>query len=184
MENVKVSDVMTRDPITVKPDTSLLDCAKKMVKKKIGSLLLVRDKKLVGFISRKDILWAIVKKSAADLSKIRAIDISPKKIATTKPSALVSEALQKMKRLKFQTLPVIFEGKLVGMITVKDILIFNPEIYPEIEEFSKIREEAEKLKRVEKAKQIREGICEECGNYDVLYKVHGNLICESCKDNI
>lgn len=184
MESVRVSDVMTRDPITTKPDTSLLDCAKKMVKKKVGSLLLVNGKKLVGLISRKDILWALVKKSSSDLSKIKAIEISPRKIATIKPSATVHEALAKMKSLKFQTLPVIFEGNLVGMVTIRDILSFHPEIYPELKEFDQIREEADKLQRVKKAKLINEGICEECGNYDILFKVHGNLLCESCKDKI
>jgi len=184
MEEIRVSDVMTRDPIVTKPDTNLLECAKKMVRKRVGSLLLVENKKLVGFISQKDILWALIKKSKADLSKIKAIDISVKKIGTIKPSATIKEAMDKMKKLKFQRLPVIFEGKLVGMLTAKDILNFNPEVYPELEEFAKIREETEKLKRVQKAKQVREGVCEECGNYDLLYMINGTLLCESCKDNI
>ena len=46
---------MTREPVIVKPDINLLDCAKKMVRKRVGSLLLVEKKKLVGFISEKDI---------------------------------------------------------------------------------------------------------------------------------
>ena len=97
MEHIFVSDVMTRDPITAKPDTNLLECAKQMVRQKVGSLLLVEKKKLVGLISEKDILWALVKKSKEDLSKIKAISISPKKIATIKPSATVKETLEKMK---------------------------------------------------------------------------------------
>ena len=184
MENLLVSDLMTRDPIIIKPETNLLDCSKKMVKKRVGSLLLVENKILVGFISRKDILWALVKKSKQDLSKIKAIDISPKKIATIKPTASIKEALEKMKKFKFPTLPVIFNKNLVGLVTIRDILNFNPQLYPELSEFEQIREEAQKLKRLEKAKKKREGICEGCGNYDLLYMVHGNLICESCKDNI
>ena len=80
MGSVLVADVMTREPITAKPDDTLFDCAKKMVRKKVGSLLLVKDGKLMGFVSQKDVLWALIKKSKADLSKIRAIDISPKKL--------------------------------------------------------------------------------------------------------
>lgn len=67
MEHIFVSDVMTRDPITAKSDTNLLECAKRMVRKRVGSLLLVEKKKLVGIISEKDILWALVKKSKEDL---------------------------------------------------------------------------------------------------------------------
>jgi len=184
MNQIVVSDIMTRDPITAKPDTNLLECARKMVRKRVRSLLLVDKKVLVGFIAEKDILWALVKKSKQDLSKIRAIDISPKKLATIKPTATIKEVLTKMKKTKFDRFPVIHEKRLVGMLTAKDILNFNPELYPELEEFSRIREEAKKLKRLKKSKEVKEGVCEECGNMDVLYRVHGNLICENCRDSM
>ena len=186
MENILVADVMTREPVTAKPEDDLLKCAKKLVKKKVGSLLLVNKKKLIGFIDERDILWALVKKSKKDLSNIKAIDISPKKIITIRPSATVKEAINKMKKLKFERLPVINNNQLVGIITAKDILNFHPELYPELEEFAKIREEVKKLKRIKKAKERSpvEGICEECGETDFLYRVHGMLICESCRNSI
>jgi CBS domain-containing protein len=186
-EDILVADIMTREPVSVKPDENLLECAKKMVKRRVGSLLLVDKKKLVGFIDQKDILWALIKKSKEDLSKIRAVDISPKKIAVIKPTLSIRKAIQKMKKLKFERLPVIHEKELVGIITTKDILNFHPEFYPEVEELSNIREESKKLKRIQKAKHrdfMHEGICEECGNVDILHRVHGMLICESCKNSI
>ncbi len=184
MENITVADIMTRTPITTSPETSLLECAKKMVRKNVGSLIIVENKKLLGFISDEDILWAIVKKSKKDLSKIKAIDISPRKIITIKPTAGIKEVIDRMKRGKFERLPVVTNGELVGMVTVKDILNFHPEVYPELEEFARIREESEKLKRIKKARDYpekNEGICEECGNVEMLYEVEGVLICESCK---
>ncbi len=188
MENILVADVMTRNPVTASPNETLFDCAKKMVRGKVGSLLLVKDKKLVGFISQKDILWALIKKSnAADLSKIKAIDISPKKIAVVKPTSTLKEAIDKMKKLQFERLPVVESGNMVGIITVKDILGFHPDIYPELEEFIQIREEQEKLKRIKKSKDFavtEDGICEECGKRDSLYRVHGMLICDSCRGSI
>ena len=182
MENIRVSDIMTRDPISVTPETNLLECAKKMVRKRVGSLLVIDKKKLVGFLSTSDILWALIKKTKKDLSVIKAIDISPKKIATTKPSTNLKEALEKMKKVKFNSLPVIHEGKLAGLITLTDILTFHPEIYPELGELAQIRGEEEKLKRFQKANKIQEGICEECGNYDMLNLADGRLMCESCKE--
>jgi len=185
MKNILVSDVMTREPIVIKPETNLLECSKKMVRKRVRSLPILNKKRLVGFVSQKDILWALIKKSKNDLSKIRAIDVSPKKIATIKPSSKLEEAFKKMKNLKFERLPVIQDGKLVGIISMKDILNFNPEIYPELDEFEQIREETEKLKRIKKAKDrksLHDGICEECGNQDLLYRFNGMLVCESCKE--
>lgn len=183
MGRILVSDVMTRDPITIKPNSNLLDCAKKMVQKKVGSLLLVEKNRLVGFISHRDILWALIKKSKKELSTIRAIDISPKKIAKISPTRTIEEVIDKMKKLKFKKLPVIHENKLVGLITVKDVLNFNPEVYPELEEFSRIREEANKLQRIKKRDETSEGICEECGNYNILHKFNGILICETCQNS-
>ena len=87
-----------------------------------------------------------------------------------------------MKKVKFNSLPVIHEGKLAGLITLTDILTFHPEIYPELGELWQIREEEEKLKRFQKANKIQEGICEECGNYDILSLNDGRLICESCRE--
>ena len=109
MEEIPVASIMTREPISVKPETNLFECAKKMVRKRVGSLLLVERKRLVGFISQKDILWALIKKSKDDLSQIKAIDISQKKIATVKPTTTIQEAIKKT---------------IIGMIT-KKLLDFN-----------------------------------------------------------
>lgn len=187
MENVIVADLMTRTPITIGPKKSLHDAAKIMVKKRVGFIPIVDNKKLVGILSQKDILWAILKQPKQDLSKIKVIDISPRKIATIKPSANLKETIEKMKKTKFEKLPVILNGKLVGIITSKDILSFNPAAYPELEEIKQIREESEKLKRIKLAKERKsfyEGVCEECGNFETLFKINGVLMCDSCRNNI
>jgi len=184
MKIILVADIMTREPVIVSPNTNLLDCAKTMVKKNVGSLIIVDKKRLVGFISQKDILWALTKSPKGDLTKIKAIEISPKKIAIIKPDSTIKDAIEKMNKLKFERLPVVHENNLVGVITAKDILNFHPEVYPEIEEFAKIREESEKLKRIKEAGRKREGICEECGNQGILMHYNGMLVCESCRDAI
>jgi len=184
MKNVIVADVMTRDPVTIPPESNLLECAKKMVKKKVSSLLIVEKKKLIGFISQSDILWALTKKSAANLKNVKAIEISPKKIITIKPEANISFVIEKMKKTKFEKIPVLQNNEVVGIITAKDILNFNPELYPEIEEFSKIKQESEKLRRIKEAEKRREGVCEECGNHGILFKANGMLVCENCCNKI
>jgi len=184
MKNVLVSDIMTRNPISISPETTLINCAKIMVQKRTGSLLLVESKKLLGIISRKDILWALVKK--ANLSTTRAIDISPRKIATIKPTRTLDYAIKKIKMLKFARLPVIHHGELVGLITLKDIFHYNPALYPEMAEYNQIREWDEKVARLEKARgrEIMEGVCAECGNRDVLVDFNGVLVCEFCADSM
>jgi CBS domain-containing protein len=183
MNRVLVSDIMTRQIASVDPDTNLLECAKKMIRKRIGSLVLVKDKKLKGFISTQDILWAIVKKSRQDLSQIKASDISPRKLVTIKPDATIEEAVDKIRRFKFHRLPVVKNGEVLGLVTLRDILNFYPELNVHLKEANHIAEETEKMKRLEEAKErvaFRDGICEECGNRDALYRVNGALVCASC----
>jgi CBS domain-containing protein len=184
MENVLVADVMTRNPITISPDKSLYDATKIMIRKRVGSLPIIDKKKLVGIITKKDVLWALLKKPRAELAEIKVMDISPRKLAVIKPSATMKEAFEKMKKTKFEKLPVVLDKELVGFITARDILMYSPEVYPELEEFAKIQEEKEKLMRVRKArerKSLYEGLCEECGEMSPLYKLNGILMCENCR---
>jgi len=62
MERITVAEIMTQEPVIIDPEKNLLECAKSMVRKHVGALVLVKDKKVVGFLSQKDILWALVKK--------------------------------------------------------------------------------------------------------------------------
>lgn len=187
MKNTLVADIMTREPVTARADTNLLECARIMIRKNVGSLPLVEKKNLIGFISQRDVLWAIVKNPKGDLGKIMARDLSAKKIATFKPETTLDEAIKRMNKLRFDRFPVTRGKELIGIVTSKDILNFHPEIYPELEELSEIREAQEKLKRIRTSKDLavtEDGVCEECGKRDMLYRIHGMLICDSCRSSI
>ena len=187
MKKITVADIMTREIISVKPTASLLDCAKTFVKKRVGSLVVIEKKRLMGIITQKDILWALTKKSKKELSNIKVIEISRRKIATIRPTATLEETLRKMKHLKFRRLPVVHGSEIVGMLSIRDILTYNPQIYPELNELKQIREEAEKLKRIKKARNreyMHEGICEECGVTDILQRIDSRLLCTTCTNLI
>jgi CBS domain containing-hemolysin-like protein len=154
-----------------------------MIKNRVNSLILADKKTMKGFIATRDILWALLKKSKAELSKIEAIEISPKKIITIKPTATVEEAIKKMKKSKFHRLPVTENGELLGIITISDVLSFYPQASSELSELDFIREESKKIKRVQQASGreiVKDGICEECGERGPLYRENGMLVCASC----
>ena len=188
IRNLRVSDVMTRNPVTISPDMDAIKCARTFIKKRVGSLILVEDKKIRGFLAEKDIIWALTKKPSKELRKIKAKDIASRKVKTVKPTVDLATALRIMKKTGYRRLPVVYKGNLVGMVTVKDILRVEPDLYANISDVMGIKEEAEKLKRHEtmadKPESLRQGICEECGNYDWLYKVDNRVICESCMDEM
>lgn len=176
---VQVGDLMTRNFIHTSEETNLKECSKFMVKKKVGSLIICgKDKKLRGILTEKDILWAIVKKSKKDLDKILAKDLMKRKVVTIKPSADMVDALQKMKKKKVRRLPVIENKKVIGMLTIKDLLRIDPGLFEFIAETQKIREETEKLKK--RGLQEKEGICEECNQPGNLYLDTGVWVCDEC----
>ena len=183
MNRVLVSDLMARDPVVEDPDATLLECARKMLKKRVSSLILTENKWMRGFITIQDILWALVRKPNHDISEIKASDISPRKVVTIKPEAGIEEAAKRMKKYKFYRLPVVKNGNVVGLITMNDLLGFYPELHKEFRDLKDIREETGKIKGLWGARELavsRDGICEECGERRPLYRMNGMLVCASC----
>ena len=179
---IAVGDLMTRNFIWVSPDTDLKKCAKTMVKKRVGSLI-IKEKdsdKLRGILTEKDIIWAVVKKSKKDLQNIQAKSLMKRKVVTIKPSADLSEALKKIKKKKIRRLPVVENKKVIGMLTTKDIFRIDPGLYELISQNTKIKEETEKLQRSKIKHQRKQGICEDCGEEDLLYKDGAMWLCPQC----
>ncbi len=180
---VKVGDIMTRNFITANPKISIKDAAKLMTKKRVGSLILTEKEELKGILTEKDIIWALSKKSKKDLADVKAKDICTKKITTIKPSADITSAIKLMRKKKFRRLPVVLKKKVIGYLTLKDILRIQPELFEiarEHKALTEIKEESQKIKRKQEAKPFKEGLCEECGNFNLLYNEDGQLICEDC----
>lgn len=183
MRRISVGDIMTRNFVALDPKASLHDCAKKMAREHVDSLLLTQDKKLVGILTSRDILWAITKKPGLDLNKVRGIEIAAKKLAVIKPSADISQAIEKMRASNFRRLPVISEGEILGVITVKDILAVEPELYAEMRSLMEVREEHIKREKIGRPYPI-EGLCENCGALSELLRVEGQLLCPDCRDEL
>ena len=179
---IRVGDIMTRNFISISPEVSLRKAVKLMVKKRISSLILKEGGILKGILTQKDILWALTKKE--NLKGIKAKDVCTKKITTIRPSADIYDALKLMKKRKFRRLPVVIKKRLVGYLTLKDILKIEPELFEIVKENYAIKEHKEKIKRKETEQSLDEGLCEECGNFDILYNIDGRLICESCRDEM
>jgi len=177
---IKVGDLMTRNFVHIKPDTNLKECAKTMIKKRVGSLIIKEDDKLKGIITEKDVVWAVVKKSREAFKDIKAKDIMKRKVVTIKPSADIIEAMRRFKKKKIRRLPVVENGKLIGMLTTKDILRIDPGLFQILAETMKIKEETAKLNRSSIDAPRQQGSCEECGEFDILYHDGAQWLCEQC----
>ncbi|MBI2630212.1 CBS domain-containing protein [Candidatus Pacearchaeota archaeon] len=179
---IKVGDIMTRDFIFASPESSLRECAKRMIQQKVGSLVIQDKGKLFGVLTERDIVYAFTKKPK-ELDKIQAKSLARKKVVKIKPSADLDEALKKMKKTKYRWLPVAVNNKVLGFLTLKDILRIEPNLFEAVREIMQIREEQQKYKRLKKLGKrifIKSGLCEECGSYGALFQSDGKLLCENC----
>jgi len=178
---IEVGEVMTRDFVSARPDILVLSAVKLMVKKRVGSLVLEENGDLKGILTEKDIMWALSKKK--DLGNVRANEICTRKITTIKPGADIYDAIVLMRKKKFRRLPVTVNKKVIGYLTLKEILKIQPELFEIAKEGYNLKWPLNKKKDRE-GEAIKEGICEECGNIDILYFEEGRLICEECKDEM
>ena len=125
---VSVADAMTQKPVTISPEVVLKNCAAMMKKGNIGSLIIKDKNKLQGILTE----WDVVRKVVADgkdPNKLKASDVMVKNLVTISPNKDVYEAIVKMRDNDIRHLPVVKDNKLIGFLTLKDILKIQPELF-------------------------------------------------------
>lgn len=124
-----VSDWMTKKVYVAAPDNSISDAVSLMKGKGIKHLPVLKDDKLKGIISDRDIKeYTPSKASTLDifelhylLAKTKVKEIMKTNVISTAPDAPVEEAAMVMHDQNIGCLPVLEQGKLVGIISDKDI---------------------------------------------------------------
>ena len=115
-----VSSVMVKDVFTVPKTMQLDEVAKIMLEKGIGSLPIVDDDdKMIGIVSKADFVTLAV---GIAFDKITVKEIMSDDLISVSPSERLVHARRQMIEFKVGRLPVIEEGKLVGMLTSKDLM--------------------------------------------------------------
>lgn len=111
-----VKDIMSKEPITITPETTVLEAEKLLSINKIGRLIVLQDNNLVGLLTDGDLV--VEHDLQASIKKFMSTDI-----ITIKEEATVREAARILSDHKIGGLPVVNnENKLVGIITAEDIV--------------------------------------------------------------
>ncbi|MEK6922563.1 MAG: CBS domain-containing protein [Nanoarchaeota archaeon] len=122
---IKVSQAMSRHPVITSKDELLPKAARKMLSNNVGCLVVKENNKLVGIITEKDIVEGAVGKEL-DIKKTKIKDVMSTGMITITPDADLHDAIKKMLREDVRRLPVIKNGKLVGLLTIKDVVRTEP----------------------------------------------------------
>jgi len=127
---MQVSQRMTKNPITVSPETPVPEAREKMKKENVHRLPVIdKNNKLIGVITEKDILYASPSKAttldvyeiSSLLSKLQVHTVMTKEIISVTPETTLEEAARLIADNKIGGLPVIDKKILVGVITESDL---------------------------------------------------------------
>ncbi len=116
--------LIIRDVYTVTPDTTIEEADRIMREKNITGLPVVEGDKIVGIITIRDIRFY---QNHGDTS-IKVSELMTKDVITAEEGITLEEAIKIMHRHRIEKLPIVKDGKLVGLITAKDIL--KRKMYP------------------------------------------------------
>ena len=124
MLNKKVKEIMTTDVITTTSDIDVVYAFEKLMKHKISSLPVVEDDKLIGIITATDVGHNLILDKYELGTSVEEIMI--KSVSTISPEDSIETAIKAMKDGAssgiLNQLPVIEDGKLIGIISDGDII--------------------------------------------------------------
>ncbi len=179
MEKIRIRDIMNHSPVMISRKASVLDASKEMKSEKVGSIIVVEDGKPIGILTESDILRKIVAEEK-NPAEVTVDEIMNSPVIVIEPDSGIEEAVRLMGKHRIRRLPVVKDGKLMGMVTEKDLMIASPLLLNIIEEWAQITRDRLEYKRGEK---YFVGKCEECGMLTSrLRNVNGRLLCESCAE--
>jgi CBS domain-containing protein len=117
-----VRDAMTEDPRSIGQSASVVEAARLMREEHIGSLPVTDDEQLVGMVTDRDITTRVVAESA-DPKMTSVGDVYSRDLISVEPDKDLEEALRLMARHQVRRLPVVKNGRLVGIVAQADIAL-------------------------------------------------------------
>ncbi|MGY5144446.1 MAG: CBS domain-containing protein [Candidatus Nitrosopumilus sp. bin_32a] len=110
-------------PISIPPNTSILDARDILIRHQIGRLVIEFNKKPVGIITEKDIARSISVFSGKPIAKILVMDVMAKDLITVQPNNSIYDCAKLMKKHEISSVVVKNpQGKLVGIVTKTDLV--------------------------------------------------------------
>jgi CBS domain-containing protein len=106
----------------IAPDSSITDAKGYMKEKQIGAVSVKADDKLAGILTERDILWKCDLRDDLSLEKVESIMTPVEDIVSVNPNIDLEECFNLMDVHRIRHLPVVEDGKLVGMLSIRDLV--------------------------------------------------------------
>jgi CBS domain-containing protein len=116
---VQVADIMTRASVSESPADPLRAAAERMWAQQTGSLLVLDGDRLIGIVTERDLMKAVARQADLDTTPVSAVMTA--NVLTVAPETSLHEAARHMATRWIRHLPVLVEGKVVGMVSQRDL---------------------------------------------------------------
>lgn len=147
---MRVEEIMTQAAVTDATDAPLASVAELMWRQQTGSVVIVDSGRIVGIVTERDVLRTVA--AGKDAAAVLVGDVMTTEVITTSPDTSVRDAARIMAQHWIRHLPVVENGRLVGIMSQRDVVglfaaLVRPSGEPTIETDSLVRDR--RLARIE-----------------------------------
>ncbi len=185
-KELKVRDAMVKKVVVVSADTTVQVAAILMAKNRVGCLIVHKNNGPLGIVTESDIIKKTVSRNVSPDS-LKVSDIMTTPIVFVTPDQSLDEVSRTMSGNRIRRLPVIENGRVVGILAHTDVVRVSPEMFALLNERIRMRENDFYLTRREDRVPAggRAGLCENCGRASAdLGLADDDWLCEKCSDTM
>ncbi|MCW7075717.1 MAG: CBS domain-containing protein [Candidatus Syntropharchaeales archaeon] len=183
-----VKNIMIRDVVVAETGATVREIAKLMEDRNVDSVIILESTKPVGIVTHGDIVRnVILKEKSPNSTPVKEIMTSP--LITTTPLEDLNTVTKNMYRRGIRKMPVIEDGKLVGIVADVDIIVTCTGMNTILTDLIEMNSDTAFLHEgmPEKISEYGtgQGICENCGTFSSnLEVVGGMMLCETCREEL
>jgi len=145
--SLKVEDVMVEDVVTVEADVTVKKAVSLMNKYEIGCLIVTKRGKPIGIVTERDMLTRVLAESR-EPQETKIAEVMSRPLIFAEPQMDLEEAARLMFKMKVKKLPVVSNGKLVGLVTLTDLARFQPQVIKILRKIQAMETAPKRMKKV------------------------------------
>ena len=126
----KLADIEGKPPISVSEEATVIEAVRTMRRERVGCLLITKAGQLTGIVTERDILMQVLGKKK-DVTKTKVKTVMTPNPETLTDDVPVAAAFNMMSLGEYRHLPVIKNGKPIGVLSIRDLLRYVAKNFPE-----------------------------------------------------
>jgi CBS domain-containing protein len=123
---MKLAELLSRksgDTVALAPETSVAEAVRAMCRHRVGSVVIRgAENDILGIFTERDVLWLCSEGKGAELESLPITEHMTVDVMTGRPDDRVDDVLNLMTEKRFRHLPIVRDGKLIGLLSLGDLV--------------------------------------------------------------